>query len=88
MRAASATARDGDGDMAHSGFVLGCVAVIIGASAMLVKVVGQDFFPAVDSGMIRLHVRCPVGTRIEESSRILRGVEDTIRRVIPALRWR
>ncbi len=69
--------------MAHSGFVLGCVAVIIAASAMLVTVVGQDFFPAVDSGMIRLHVRCPVGTRLEESSRILRGVEDTIRRVIP-----
>ena len=45
---------------------------------------GEDFFPNVDTGMIRLHVRVPVGTRLEESSRILDGVERTIRGLIPA----
>ena len=49
-----------------------------------VSVSGEDFFPNVDTGMIRLHVRVPVGTRLEESSRILDGVERTIRSLIPA----
>jgi multidrug efflux pump subunit AcrB len=69
--------------IAQRGFVLGCVMVLIVASLLLIRVVGEDFFPAVDTGMIRLHVRCPVGTRLEESSRMLRGVEDTIRQIIP-----
>ena len=51
---------------------------------LLVNVSGEDFFPNVDTGMIRLHVRVPVGTRLEESSRILDGVERTIRGLIPA----
>ena len=69
--------------IAQRGFVLACVAVLVVASLLLIRVVGEDFFPAVDTGMIRLHVRCPVGTRLEESSRMLRGVEDTIRQIIP-----
>ena len=70
--------------MAHRGFVLGAIGVMVLASMMLVRVAGEDFFPNVDTGMIRLHVRVPVGTRLEESSRILDGVERTIRGLIPA----
>jgi multidrug efflux pump subunit AcrB len=38
------------------------------ASLVLYPFVGRDFFPTVDAGQLRLHVRCPPGTRIEQSS--------------------
>jgi multidrug efflux pump subunit AcrB len=46
--------------------------------------VGRDFFPSVDAGQLRLHVRCPPGTRIEQSEVYFQQVEDYIRQVIPA----
>jgi len=70
--------------MAHRGLVLMSIGVMVLGSMLLVNVAGEDFFPNVDTGMIRLHVRVPVGTRLEESSRILDGVERTIRGLIPA----
>jgi len=45
---------------------------------------GLDFFPAVDSGQIRLHLRLPSGSRIEETERTADQVESLIRHVIPA----
>jgi CzcA family heavy metal efflux pump len=53
------------------------------ASFILVPFIGQDFFPAVDAGQIRLHVRAPAGTRIEETEQLMAGVERDIRHVIP-----
>ncbi len=53
-------------------------------SACLIPFVGQDFFPSVDAGQFRLHVRAPAGTRIEETAKIFQRVEDTIRETIPA----
>jgi multidrug efflux pump subunit AcrB len=53
------------------------------ASLALAPRVGQDFFPAVDAGQFRLHVRAPSGTRIEETERIFGQVEDTIREIVP-----
>jgi len=58
-------------------------AAAIVISAGLVLVVGEDFFPAVDAGMMRLHVRAPTGTRIERSEVIVDNVERAIRQVIP-----
>ncbi len=49
----------------------------------LTPMLGEDFFPQVDAGQIRLHVRAPAGTRIEETERYFAQVENTIRRVIP-----
>src|SRR5439155_8878300 len=46
--------------------------------------VGRDFFPTVDAGQFRLHVRATTGTRIETTEQIFSAVEDEIRRVIPA----
>ncbi|MCU1232680.1 MAG: acriflavin resistance protein, partial [Candidatus Solibacter sp.] len=54
------------------------------SSLGLVLFVGQDFFPYVDSGQMRLHVRCPAGTRIEETERVFGAVEEEVRRVVPA----
>jgi multidrug efflux pump subunit AcrB len=45
--------------------------------------VGRDFFPAIDGGQIKLHVRAPAATRIEASERLFQAVEDKIREVIP-----
>ena len=50
----------------------------------LVFFLGRDFFPSVDSGQIRLHMRAPTGTRIEETARIADEVEKEIRKIIPA----
>ena len=44
----------------------------------------MDFFPSVDTGEIRLHLRAPTGTRIEETARLTDEVEAKIRGVIPA----
>jgi len=44
---------------------------------------GEDFFPLVDAGQFRLHVRAPVGTRIEETQHVFTEVENLIRSVIP-----
>jgi multidrug efflux pump subunit AcrB len=54
------------------------------ASLFLFPFVGQDFFPTVDAGQLRLHVRCPPGTRIEQTELYFQQVEDYIRQVIPA----
>ncbi|MDR3414983.1 MAG: efflux RND transporter permease subunit [Nevskia sp.] len=45
---------------------------------------GQDFFPSVDAGQIKLHLRARTGTRIEETAALCDDVESTVRRVIPA----
>ena len=52
-------------------------------SFALLPFVGQDFFPSVDSGEFKLHMRAATGTRIEETAAICDRVEDDIRRQIP-----
>src|SRR5947209_6852273 len=62
------------------------VAVLLGfalGSMALFPRVGRDFFPAVDAGQFRMHVRAPAGTRIEETERIFGQVEDAIREAVP-----
>jgi multidrug efflux pump subunit AcrB len=61
------------------GFLSFCV-----ASWLLVPFLGQNFFPAVDAGTFRLHVRAPTGTRIEQTAKLVDEVEAAIRRQIPA----
>ena len=46
--------------------------------------IGEDFFPSVDAGQFRLHVRAPSGSRIEETERIFGDVENVIREIVPA----
>ncbi|QGZ64120.1 efflux RND transporter permease subunit [Paraburkholderia acidisoli] len=53
-------------------------------SVGLVFFLGRDFFPTVDAGDIRLHMRAPTGFRIEETARLADEVEQTIREVVPA----
>jgi multidrug efflux pump subunit AcrB len=68
----------------HRGPVLAGFGIFIAASLCLATFVGEDFFPTVDSGQLRLHARAPAGTRIEETEMIFANVENEIRSVIPA----
>ncbi len=70
--------------LGHALFTMGCFAMFIAFSACLVPFIGQDFFPSVDAGTFRLHVRTPPGTRIEEVEQIFGKIEGTIRETIPA----
>jgi len=58
---------------------LACVVVSFG----LLPFLGENFFPAVDSGQILMHVRAQPGTRIEETARLFDLIEQTVRRTIP-----
>src|SRR5207244_9800923 len=58
------------------------LAFALGSFALFPRV-GQDFFPEVDAGQIRLHVRGPSGIRIEETEKLFGRVEDVIREVVP-----
>ena len=49
----------------------------------LAPFLGRDFFPPVDSGQIKIHVRAQVGTRIEETAKLFDQVESRIREIIP-----
>jgi CzcA family heavy metal efflux pump len=53
-------------------------------SLPLVFVIGEDFFPYVDSGQMRLHILPPEGMRIEDSEQYFAAVEKEVRQVIPA----
>ena len=59
-------------------FLLFCL-----ASAPIALVLGRDFFPSVDAGLIRLHMRARAGQRVEETAREADQVDNLIRRVIP-----
>jgi multidrug efflux pump subunit AcrB len=50
----------------------------------LIPIIGTDFFPATDTGMMKLHFRAPAGTRIEETEKIVNEAENHIKKLIPA----
>jgi multidrug efflux pump subunit AcrB len=61
-----------------------CFLIFCVASLALVPLLGQDFFPSVDAGQIRLHTRAKTGTRIEDTARLNDQIEGKIRQQIPA----
>ena len=63
-----------------AGFALFC----LGTAVALVPQLGQNFFPTVDAGQFRLHLRARSGTRVEETAKLADQVEQVIRREIPA----
>ncbi|MFT3694921.1 MAG: efflux RND transporter permease subunit [Kofleriaceae bacterium] len=69
--------------LAHRGFLVGTFAVFVVCSLALTPLLGRDFFPSVDAGLIKLHVRGAPGTRIEETEKRIQDIERTIRKIIP-----
>ncbi|WP_420381422.1 efflux RND transporter permease subunit [Novosphingobium sp.] len=64
-------------------FVIVFMGIVLGSFA-LVPFLGRDFFPAVDSGQISIHVRAPTGTKLEETAALFDHVEARIRADLPA----
>ncbi|HEY0198575.1 MAG TPA: efflux RND transporter permease subunit [Rhodanobacter sp.] len=70
--------------MAHRRiFVIGFLAFVV-LSFALVPGLGRNFFPDVDAGQILMHVRAPIGTRIEQSAELFAQVQQSVKRIIPA----
>ena len=73
-----------DWSLRHRGRVLAAFTIVSLGSLGLVFLVGEDFFPNVDSGQMRLHVRAPAGTRIEQTEVRFAAIDRDIREAIPA----
>jgi CzcA family heavy metal efflux pump len=69
--------------LAHRAAFVGVFLVFVAGSVALLPLLGRDFFPSVDAGLIKLHVRGAPGTRLEESERRFAQIAETIRSVIP-----
>lgn len=70
--------------LAHRLTALLAMLMVVAATAVVLPFVGREFFPTVDGGQIRLHVRAPTGTRIEHTEQIYSAVEDEIRHLLGA----
>src|SRR5258708_5389046 len=68
----------------HRGLSLMLARVMIVGTIPVIYVTGEDFFPAVDAGLMKFHVRAPSGTRIERTQVIVDDIERSIRQIIPA----
>ena len=64
-------------------FILTCAGLVLLLSGGLFTVIGTDFFPTADVGIIKLHYRAPPGTRIEQTEKLVLDVERHIREIIP-----
>jgi multidrug efflux pump subunit AcrB len=67
----------------HNKLFAVCFLGVCVLSFALLPLLGQDFFPAVDTGEFKLHLRAPTGTRIEETAALCDHVEDVMRQEIP-----
>jgi multidrug efflux pump subunit AcrB len=70
--------------ISHRRLSLSFAALLIAGTLPLLLVTGEDFFPTVDAGLIKLHVRAPSGTRIERTTLLVDKIERSIREIIPA----
>jgi CzcA family heavy metal efflux pump len=69
--------------LAHRKVFIVAFLLVVGASFLLLPFLGRNFFPSVDAGQILMHVRAPVGTRVEETAARFADVEKAIREIIP-----
>jgi multidrug efflux pump subunit AcrB len=69
--------------LSRRALVLGAFALSVAGAAALSTMVGRDFFPKTDAGVLRLHVVAPPGTRLEETEALFGEVEHVIRELIP-----
>jgi multidrug efflux pump subunit AcrB len=68
----------------RSAFLAVFFAACLGSLALIVPWLGQDFFPSVDAGSFKLHLRGPTGMRIEDTAFLCDLVENSIRQQVPA----
>ncbi|QDU29158.1 Multidrug resistance protein MdtC [Anatilimnocola aggregata] len=70
-------------NLQHRFIVFAVFGLIVVSGFVALPWVGRDFFPTVDTGQFRLHVRAPAGTRVEQTERYFTQVEEAIREIIP-----
>ncbi len=73
-----------DSALRHRRPLIGAFAGAVAASMLLIPFLGRNFFPDVDSGQIKLHIRAPSGTRVEQTAALVDRIEAALRKVIPA----
>jgi multidrug efflux pump subunit AcrB len=71
------------GALEHRKVFAACFLAFCVVSFGLIFFLGEDFFPSVDAGVFRLHLRARAGTRIEETARLCDEVEKALRQEIP-----
>ena len=69
--------------MHSKAFLVGFVGLAMASAALLYPYLGQDFFPSVDSGQFKIHVRAHTGTRIEDMASLCDQIDRTFRELIP-----
>jgi CzcA family heavy metal efflux pump len=69
--------------LAHRGVFVACFMIFCVLSLGLYSFLGQDFFPQVDAGLLKLHVRARTGLRVEETARLCDEIEGALREQIP-----
>jgi multidrug efflux pump subunit AcrB len=72
------------GALERRGTFAACFLAFVAASFALAPFLGRNFFPAVDAGQLLMHVRGPIGTRVEETANRFADIEKEIRRIIPS----
>ncbi len=70
--------------LSQARLTVGAFLVLMAVSALLFPLLGRDFFPPVDAGQMRLHVRAPAGTRLERTQQYFAEVESQIRKLVGA----
>jgi multidrug efflux pump subunit AcrB len=70
--------------LAHKALLGLSFAVVIGVGALGAWSLGREFFPAADAGLMRLYLRAPSGTRLEDTARLFAEVQRDIRAIVPA----
>ncbi|HEY9678771.1 MAG TPA: efflux RND transporter permease subunit [Drouetiella sp.] len=68
----------------HKMLVVAGVVLFMIVSFSFIPFLGEDFFPAIDGGVVRMHVAAPRGMRVEETERLIKRIEATLREWIPA----
>ena len=70
--------------LANSRMFMICFLLLAFASMIIYPFLGRNFFPEVDAGQIKLHVRGPTGFRVEDTAGLVDQIEAAVRKVIPA----
>ena len=71
--------------VAHRFVTMAVAAGVLAIGGVLFTFVGQDYFPAIDSGNMTLHIRAPSGTRLETTGERFAEIEKTVRKTMPNL---
>jgi len=69
--------------LANRGLFAGGFLLVVGLSFGLLPYLGRDFFPSIESDALRMHVRAPTGTRIEEMTALTGRIENRVRALLP-----